>query len=208
MNYLLSYGVAPDVYEREIELGGPLDGRVSAETNESEIPGGTQESALGVERKKNRVAHNSADFPWFVYSAVVVAAHQWTRRVGLAAKNRLPLMRQLSEAHVDADRELALELGRNGRLELDRAVGVSVGEQFVQATRKLEGRRLDFLAPFNENLKELLVALHSGGFQGHGCISDGNCWYRADLHLRATTGPGRNGIFAGEIAEIADFADG
>jgi hypothetical protein len=125
--------------------GFTVDGRVSAVTNEFEIRVGTQEPVLAVERKKNRVVQNSVDFFLLVNSALEVALHQlqliWVVtevRVVLTAKNRSPLMRQLSEAHVDVDPELALELGRNGRLELDRALGVSVGEQFVQASRKLQ----------------------------------------------------------------------
>ena len=126
----------PRVFDREIELHvSPLDGRARAETNEFEIRGRTQKSALAVEWKKNRVV----DSFFLVNSALEVALHQLAQvRVVLAAKNRLPLIHQLSEAHEDADPEVALELGRNGRLELDRALGVSVGEQFVQATRKLQ----------------------------------------------------------------------
>jgi len=116
--------------------GLTADGRVSAVTNECEIRCRTQEPVFGVERKKNRVVHNSVDFDWLVFSALEVALHQRTPvRVVLAESNRLV---QLSEAHVDADPVLALELGRNGRLELDRALGVFVGEQFVQAARKLQ----------------------------------------------------------------------
>jgi hypothetical protein len=88
--------------------------------------------------------HNSVDFDWLVFRALEVALHQLTPiLVVLAGNNRIPLIRQLREAHVDTDPVLALELGRNGRLELDRAlvcglVGASVGKQLVQLMRELK----------------------------------------------------------------------
>jgi hypothetical protein len=84
------------------------------------------------------------DFDLFVFSTLVVALHQSTPLlVILAAKNRMALVHQLREAHVDADPVLTLEFGRNGRLELDRALvcdlfGASVGKQLVQLMRKLK----------------------------------------------------------------------
>jgi hypothetical protein len=87
--------------------------------------------------------HNSMDSDLFVFKTLEVALHQSTPfLVVLTAKNRRTLINQLSEAQVDPDPVLALALGRNGRLELDRAlvldlVSASVGKQLVQLMREL-----------------------------------------------------------------------
>ena len=71
----------------------------------------------------------------------MVARHQpplWIPfRVYRAATYLSPQFRQIRERHVHADAVLALEMGRNGRPELDRAIFSSFGDQFLQLVGEL-----------------------------------------------------------------------
>ena len=81
------------------------------------------------------------DSALFVNSARMVARHQrplWIPfRMFRAATYLIPQVGQFRERHVHADAVFVLELGRNGRPKLDRAVVSSFGEQFVQGAGKL-----------------------------------------------------------------------
>ena len=127
------------VFKREIQLNGPsIDGTVRAQTNEFKICRCRQHSALAAIQRKSDGLVDSA---LLVNSIRVFALHQLTHvRVIWARNYRLPLGHQILEGHVGADVELARELRRNGRLELDRAelffaflFCCLLDEQFVQA---------------------------------------------------------------------------
>ena len=108
------------VFEREMKLNWlSIDITVRAQTNEFEICRSRQHSALAaIQRKSDRLV----DFVFPFNSIRVFALHQLPHVLVIWASDyRLPVVLQFLERHVGTDVELAHELRRNGRHELNRA---------------------------------------------------------------------------------------